>query len=55
MNGALAATCTAGATVMYWMIADDAASRRKRVVNGTGPRIDDTGDGNARGGRHRRH
>jgi prepilin signal peptidase PulO-like enzyme (type II secretory pathway) len=29
VNAALAATATAGATVMYWLIADDAASRRR--------------------------
>jgi leader peptidase (prepilin peptidase)/N-methyltransferase len=37
MNGALAATCTAGATVMYWMIADDAASRRCTSIGALPP------------------
>jgi leader peptidase (prepilin peptidase) / N-methyltransferase len=32
MNAALAATATAGATVMYWMIADDAATRRSMTI-----------------------
>jgi prepilin signal peptidase PulO-like enzyme (type II secretory pathway) len=32
MNAALAATSAAGATVMYWMIADDAAVRRRMTI-----------------------
>ena len=37
MNAALAATATAGATVMYWMIADDAASRRSMKIGSLPP------------------
>jgi prepilin signal peptidase PulO-like enzyme (type II secretory pathway) len=37
MNAALAATATAGATVMYWMIADDAAARRSMTIGSLPP------------------
>jgi leader peptidase (prepilin peptidase)/N-methyltransferase len=37
MNAVLAATATAGATVMYWMIADDAAARRGMSIGSLPP------------------
>ncbi len=37
MNAALAATATGGATVMYWMIADDAAARRRMTIGSLPP------------------
>jgi leader peptidase (prepilin peptidase) / N-methyltransferase len=37
VNAALAATATAGATVMYWMIADDAATRRSMTIGSLPP------------------
>jgi leader peptidase (prepilin peptidase)/N-methyltransferase len=37
VNAALAATATAGATVMYWMIADDAAARRSMKIGSLPP------------------
>ena len=39
MNAALAATATAGATVMYWMIADDAALRRRMTIGSLPPSL----------------
>ncbi len=37
MNAALAATATAGATVMYWTIAENAATRRRMVLGSLPP------------------
>jgi len=37
MNAALAAAATAGATVLYWVIADDAAARRSVTIGALPP------------------